>query len=98
MRIDGEVFALELHGVEESILRLDTGIIDVLQRNTSIGATMAMSGTAIIGMFFSEFVRNAALDNVEEAADVKAYNEALMEDDATRYSMDDVMHMAMEAE
>ena len=62
MRIDGEVFALELHGVEESILRLETGIIDVLQRNTSIGATMAMSGTAIIGMFFSEFVRNAALD------------------------------------
>lgn len=35
---------------------------------------------------------------IEEAADIKAYNEALMEDDATRYSMDDVMHMAMEAE
>ena len=37
-------------------------------------------------------------DLIEEAADIKAYNEALMEDDATRYSMDDVMHMAMEAE
>ena len=36
-------------------------------------------------------------DLIEEAADIKAYNEALMEDDATRYSMDDVMHMAMEA-
>ena len=49
-------------------------------------------------MSFSDFVRNAALDKVEEAADIKAYNEALMEDDGIRYSMDDVMRMAMEAE
>lgn len=49
-------------------------------------------------MSFSEFVRNAALDKVEEAADIKEYNEALMEDDGTRYSMDDVRRMAMEAE
>lgn len=49
-------------------------------------------------MSFSEFVRSAALEKVEEAADIKAYNEALMEDDGTRYSMDDVMRMAMEAE
>ena len=44
------------------------------------------------------FVYNRALDKVEEAADIKAYNEALMEDDGTRYSMDDIMRMAMEAE
>ena len=99
------------------VLRLapgQTGIINVLQCSTLIGATMAMSATAIrfdesekdwiqsyasvLGMSFSEFVRNAALDKVEEAADIKAYNEALMEDDGTRYSMDDVMRMAMEAE
>ena len=43
-------------------------------------------------------MRNAALDKVEEAADIKAYNEALMEDDNTHYSMIDVMSMAMEAE
>lgn len=43
-------------------------------------------------------MRNAALDKVEEEADIKAYNEALMEDDGTRYSMNDVMRMAMEAE
>ena len=49
-------------------------------------------------MSFSEFVRNAALDKVEEAADIKAYNEALADDDGTRYSMDEVMRMAMEAE
>ena len=72
---------------------------------------MAMSATAIrfdegekdwiqsvLGMSFSEFVRSAALEKVEEAADIKAYNDALMEDDGTRYSMDDVMRMAMEAE
>ena len=46
---------------------------------------------------YFKFPRTDA-DLIEEAADIKAYNEALMEDDATRYSMDDVMHMAMEAE
>ena len=43
-------------------------------------------------------MRSAALEKVEEAADIEAYNEALMEDDGTRYSMTDVMYMAMEAE
>ena len=56
------------------------------------------SYASVLGMSFSEFVRNAALDKIEEAADIKAYNEALMEDDNTHYSMIDVMHMAMEAE
>lgn len=90
------------------------GIMDVLQCSTLIGVAMAMGATAIrfdecekdwiqsyasvLGMSFSEFVRNAALDKVEEAADIKAYNEALMEDDGARYSMDDVMRMSMEAE
>lgn len=54
------------------------------------------SYASVLGMSFSEFVRNAALDKVEEAADIKEYNEALTEDDGTRYSMDDVMRMAME--
>lgn len=56
------------------------------------------SYASILGMSFSEFVRNAALDKVEEAADIEAYNEALADDDGTRYSMDEVMRMAMEAE
>jgi hypothetical protein len=46
---------------------------------------------------YFKFPRTDA-DLIEEAADIKAYNEALMEDDATRYLMDDVMRMAMEAE
>ena len=90
------------------------GIMSVLRCSTLIGVAMAMSATAIrfderekdwiqsyasvLGMSFSEFVRSAALEKVEEAADIKAYNEALMEDDGARYSMDDVMRMAMEAE
>lgn len=90
------------------------GIMSVLRCSTLIGVAMAMGATAIrfdecekdwiqsyasvLGMSFSEFVRSAALEKVEEAADIKAYNEALMEDDGTRYSMDDVMRMAMEAE
>lgn len=56
------------------------------------------SYASVLGMSFSEFVRNAALDKVEEAADIKAYNEALADDDGTRYSMDEVMRLAMEAE
>ena len=52
----------------------------------------------VLGISFSEFVRNAALEKVEDAADIKAYNEALADDDGTRYSMDDVMRMAMETE
>ncbi len=56
------------------------------------------SYASVLGMSFSEFVRSAALEKVEEAADIEAYNEALMEDDGTRYSMTDVMYMAMEAE
>lgn len=52
----------------------------------------------VLGVSFSEFVMSAALEKVEEAADIKAYNEALAEDDGTRYSVNDVMRMAMEAE
>lgn len=51
-----------------------------------------------LGMSFSEFVRRAALERVEDAADIKAYNEALKEDDGNRLSMAEVMQMAMEAE
>ncbi|MFQ7045854.1 Uncharacterised protein [Collinsella aerofaciens] len=56
------------------------------------------SYASVLGISFSEFVRSAALERVEQAADIEAYNEALMEDDNTHYSMIDVMHMAMEAE
>ena len=56
------------------------------------------SYASVLGISCSEFVRSAALEKVEEAADIEAYNEALVEDDGTRYSMDDVMRMAMETE
>lgn len=46
-------------------------------------------------MPFSEFVRRAALEKVEDMADIEAYGKALDEDDDARYSMDDVMRMAM---
>ncbi len=56
------------------------------------------SYASVLGISFSGFVRSAALEKVEEAADIEAYNEALVEDDGTRYSMDDVMRMAMKTE
>lgn len=52
----------------------------------------------LLGESFSEFVREAALDRVEEAADIQAYNDALAADDGTRLSMDEVMKMALMAE
>lgn len=51
-----------------------------------------------VGMSFSEFVRSAALEKVEDAVDIEAFNKALADDDGTRYSMDDVMRMAMKDE
>lgn len=56
------------------------------------------SYAAVLGISFSEFVRNAALEKVEDVVNIKAYNEALADDDGTRYSMGDVMRMAMEVE
>ncbi len=48
---------------------------------------------AFEGVTFSEFVRNAVLEKIEDMADVQAYNEAIQEDDGIRYSMDDVKDM-----
>ena len=47
------------------------------------------------GMTFSEFVRRAAF---EKAEDIEAYNEALDGDGGTRYPMEEVVRMAVEAE
>ena len=50
------------------------------------------------GMTFSEFVRRAAFEKAEDMADVEAYNEALDGDGGTRYPMEEVVRMAVEAE
>ncbi|MGO4861648.1 type II toxin-antitoxin system RelB family antitoxin [Atopobiaceae bacterium Sow4_H2] len=51
-----------------------------------------------VGRTFSDVVREAALEAVEAAADRQAYQDALAADDGIRYSTDDVMRMALEAE
>lgn len=56
------------------------------------------SYAGVVGMSFSEFVRSAALEKVEDAVDIEVYDEALADDDGTRYSMEDVMRMAMKGE
>ena len=48
---------------------------------------------AFEGVTFSEFVRNAVLEKVEDMADIQAYNEATLDDDGARYSMDEVQEM-----
>lgn len=50
------------------------------------------------GKTFSDVVREAALENVEDAADLEAYNEAIESDDGTRYSTDEVTQIAMTTE
>lgn len=45
----------------------------------------------IMGGDFSEFVREAALEKVEDAADLQAYRDALEEDDGTISSMEEVV-------
>lgn len=50
------------------------------------------------GKTFSDVVREAVLEKVEDAADLEAYTAALEADDGVRYSMDEVMRMAMIAE
>lgn len=49
-------------------------------------------------MSFSKLVRSAALDKAEEVADIKAFNDELMEDDGIRYSTYSVVRMAMKGE
>ncbi|WP_438265358.1 DUF6290 family protein [Collinsella aerofaciens] len=48
--------------------------------------------------YFSEFVRRAAFEKAEDMADIEAYNEALDGDGGTRYPMEEVVRMAVEAE
>lgn len=43
-------------------------------------------------------MRSAALDKAEKVADIKAFNDALMEDDGIRYSKGTVVLMAMKGE
>lgn len=50
------------------------------------------------GMSFSEFVRRAVLEKAEDMADIEAYNDALDADDGVRYSMEEVLRMAVETE
>ncbi|MEC4176913.1 DUF6290 family protein [Adlercreutzia sp. R7] len=50
------------------------------------------------GKTFSDVVREAVLEKVEDAADLEAYTEALEADDGARFSMEEVMRMAMMAE
>lgn len=45
-----------------------------------------------------EFVRETALERVEDAADLQAYRDAMADDDGTTYSMEEVMRIAMMAE
>jgi predicted DNA-binding protein len=42
------------------------------------------------GDTFSDVVREAILEKIEDEADILAYREAVSEDDGTRYSWDEV--------
>lgn len=44
------------------------------------------------GRSFSDVVREATLDYIEEAADISIYNEALEHDDGERHSLENVIN------
>ena len=85
-----------------------------MKYDTSKGQLMAMEATTIrfepeekswiqayadfVGRSFSDVVREAALEMVEDAADRQAYEDAVAADDGVRLSTDEVMRMALEAE
>ena len=52
----------------------------------------------LLGESFSEFVRESALQRVEDAADIEAYHDALKDDSGESFTMEEVMRMAMMAE
>lgn len=63
------------------------------------GARALIQGHAdAAGMSFSEFVRRAAIERAEDMADTEAYNDALDGDSGTRYPMEEVARMAVEAD
>lgn len=70
--------------------------IAVVFDESEMALIQAHTGTS--NMSFSAFVRRAALEKVEDMVDIEAFNEALMEDDGTRYSMADATRMAMKGE
>lgn len=51
-----------------------------------------------VGKSFSEVVREATLEMIEDVADQQAYEEAIAKDDGVRYSTDQVLRMVMEVE
>lgn len=51
-----------------------------------------------LGISFSQFIRRAALEKLEDALDTQDYMQALKEDDGTRYTMDEIMREVMEDE
>lgn len=49
----------------------------------------------LMGMSFSDVVRQSTLERIEDEIDIRAYEKALAEDDGTRLSMDEVFRMAL---
>ena len=70
--------------------------IAVVFDESEMALIQAHTGTS--NMSFSEFVRRAAFEKAEDMADIEAYNEALDGDGGTRYPMEEVVRMAVEAE
>lgn len=74
------------------------GICEIAVEFDESEMALIQAHASISNMSFSEFVRRDALEKVEDMVDIEAFNEALMEDDDTRYSMADALYMAMKDE
>ena len=77
----------EAMGIYEIAVMFDESEMALVQAHANIS-----------NMSSSEFVRRAAFEKAEDMADIEAYNEALDGDGGTRYPMEEVVRMAVEAE
>ncbi|WP_253273190.1 hypothetical protein [Olsenella sp. oral taxon 807] len=69
-----------------------------LSENGLAVAEVIETGAFFVGRTFFDVVREAALETVEAASGRQAYGDALAADDGMRFTTDEAMRMAVEAE
>ncbi|MGJ9529730.1 DUF6290 family protein [Actinotignum sp. GS-2025a] len=73
---------------------MDTSTVDIHFEPWELASIQAYANK--LGQSLSDFVRESALERVEEFIDTEFYRQAREQDDGIRYSMDEVMRVVAE--
>ncbi|MDK6907240.1 DUF6290 family protein [Actinotignum timonense] len=73
---------------------MDTSTVDIHFEPWELESIQAHANT--LGQSLSDFVRESALERVEEFIDTELYRQAREQDDGIRYSMGEVMRIVAE--